>query len=82
MIITYPDAITHKAIIKTFCEYLNSAVATGTFVCPKLALIPGKELLVVAEPHEIDNPHNEEVFKQFGEFSNLIKSRIEKAMEF
>ena len=75
MIITYPDAITHKAIIKTFCEYLNSAVATGTFVCPKLTLIPGEELIIGTEKDDLIYPSNIE-------FMTLLKQRIEKAMEF
>jgi hypothetical protein len=82
MIITYPDAITHKAIIKTFCEYLNSALATGDFVCPRLVVSPGRELFIIAEPHEIDNLNNEAIFKKFGEFSNSLKSKIEKNMAF
>jgi hypothetical protein len=75
MIITYPDAVTHKAIIKTFCEHLNSAVATGDFVCPKLALIPGKEFFILAETDELIYPGSQE-------FMTLLKQRIEKNMEF
>jgi hypothetical protein len=75
MIITYPDAITHKAIIKTFCDYLNSAVATGEFTCPRLVLSPDKELFIITETDELINPGCQE-------FMTLLKQRIEKAMEF
>lgn len=82
MIITYPDQITHKAIIKTFCEYVNSAVATGDFVCPKLILIPGQKLGISADKEELMEIDKRGANQKFNDFSNLLRSRIQKNMEF
>lgn len=82
MIITYPDQITHKAIIKTLKEYLDSAIATGRFICPRIVLESGSDLLIILEPHEIDNPGNSAVLDKFGEFVNSFKSRILENLDF
>lgn len=75
MIITYPDQITHKAIIDTLVNLFQSTAATGAFSMPKINITPGDTLDVKLEVGELHNSY-------LNELTILFKKTVEKNMAF
>lgn len=75
MIITYPDQITHKAIIDTLVGLFQSVPATGAFSIPKINITQGDTLDVKLEVGELHDSY-------LNELTVIFKKTIEKNMEF
>lgn len=78
MIISYPDEVTHRAIIKTIKQLLDELVPTGIVNFPPLGIYrEGKELTVACMESSMDEGMWNACLK-----GRDMKALIEENMEF
>lgn len=75
MIITYPDEITHTAIVHSIMQIIRDILPTGTITIPSFKIMPGDKFGYEFQD-EIDENQFNALIKNVYSFKNLVDKNM------